>query len=175
MYHYKARIHSPTLGRFLQTDPVGYDDQVNLYAYVGNDPVNAADSTGLGRLRYFIEAASGVWKEVSGKTARRASQQGKSVEVVGSKYGARKDAYNRATSAHGKGNVIEHSPHASTPANLKGHYESTWPPGRCGAPAVSNQAKNPTSSKANWSIDGSVITGTRTRGSRICPDRKNSC
>ncbi|MBL8537378.1 MAG: hypothetical protein JNM59_08230 [Hyphomonadaceae bacterium] len=46
LYHYKARVYDPTLGRFLQTDPVGYDQNLNLYTYVMNDPLTFADPTG---------------------------------------------------------------------------------------------------------------------------------
>lgn len=45
--YYKARMYSPSLGRFLQTDPIGYDSGMNWYNYVDSDPVNGSDMWGL--------------------------------------------------------------------------------------------------------------------------------
>jgi RHS repeat-associated protein len=46
-YYNNARFHDYTLGRFLQPDPIGYGAGMNLYAYVGGDPINLTDHTGL--------------------------------------------------------------------------------------------------------------------------------
>jgi RHS repeat-associated protein len=47
LYADRARVYSPALGRFLQTDPIGYKDDIDLYTYTGDNPTNKIDTSGL--------------------------------------------------------------------------------------------------------------------------------
>jgi RHS repeat-associated protein len=38
LYYYRARYYNPYIGRFLQTDPIGYKNGINWHAYRGNNP-----------------------------------------------------------------------------------------------------------------------------------------
>jgi len=47
LYYYRARYYDYYTGRFLQPDPTGYDDGLNLYGYCANNPLGFLDPRGL--------------------------------------------------------------------------------------------------------------------------------
>lgn len=67
LYHYRARSLQPDLGRFNQTDPLLFVDDMNLYSYVGNMPTAYIDPMGMSRkvnwgnvLSHAGDAAGGI-------------------------------------------------------------------------------------------------------------------
>jgi RHS repeat-associated protein len=92
LYYYKSRMYSPVLGRFLQTDPAEYSDDLNLYAYVGNNPIGAIDPTGQYKCEGTPEQCQAVaealerLKELESKL-KRGSKEQKRLESVLEFYG----------------------------------------------------------------------------------------
>jgi RHS repeat-associated protein len=60
LIHFRARAYDPATGQFLQRDPIGFAaGDLNLYAYVWNDPYGWTDPSGLASER-MVMMAGGV-------------------------------------------------------------------------------------------------------------------
>jgi RHS repeat-associated protein len=46
-YYMRARYYDPEAGRFISKDPIGLEGGINMYAYVGGNPLNYVDPLGL--------------------------------------------------------------------------------------------------------------------------------
>jgi RHS repeat-associated protein len=69
--NYKARWYQPTLGRFLQNDPVRFDaGDLNLYRYCFNNPINHTDPSG--KVPLLIPIAIFAGKMIAGYAADKA-------------------------------------------------------------------------------------------------------
>jgi RHS repeat-associated protein len=61
LYYFRARYYSSELWRFVSRDPIGQVDDVNLYAYVGNNPVNFIDPSWTKEKSFLANNEWNVW------------------------------------------------------------------------------------------------------------------
>jgi RHS repeat-associated protein len=55
MYFYRARYVDTQLGRFVSQDPAGFGaDEMNVYRYVGNHPIDAMDPNGQTSVMFYV-------------------------------------------------------------------------------------------------------------------------
>ncbi len=83
LYYYRARYYAPELARFISSDPIGLADGLNIYAYVGNNPVNFIDDSGYKRRSdrsgdlstWYGPGWPSVWQQQANQIARNRWEQ----------------------------------------------------------------------------------------------------
>jgi RHS repeat-associated protein len=107
LYYYRARYYHPLLQRFISEDPIDFlGGDVNLYAYVGNNPVLSVDPLGL-------KVDWGSWTVSNEELRRRlelfSDQIGRDIVVTGGDRDAKRnrEVGGDPTSPHLTGDAVD--------------------------------------------------------------------
>jgi RHS repeat-associated protein len=118
MIYYRARWYDTQQGRFISEDPTNFTDGPNLYAYVGDDPVNFYDPLGEGKFGLVVRVGKWGLKKIRNITKDEAKRlykkQGK--DISGSKKQLKKFSKEKGKprpekpEKHGEGTYHYHLP-----------------------------------------------------------------
>ncbi len=76
LYYYRARYYDPTQRRFISPDPIGLlSGDFNFYRYVGNDPLNQVDPSGL-KMNPVCKAIERQMRKLEKATIKGAGEKG---------------------------------------------------------------------------------------------------
>lgn len=121
LFYYRARYYSPTLHRFLSEDPLEFDgEDLNLYAYTFNNPINLTDPSG--ELVPLVPLAGACLRGAAGG-AVQALLSGRKPDLVDLGVGCLSGGLNKlpglskAAGAAGKGTKGPKSPKKFPPTN----------------------------------------------------------
>jgi insecticidal toxin complex protein TccC len=154
LYYYGFRYYAPWLGRWLNPDPAGTVDGLNLYRMVGNNPITLYDTDGLMR----SSRGRGTGATASGTSRPPIAQSsGSSVQPTLLTSGRRVAATSRATavtSTAGRGHQVPSRGQPSTTATARG-ARARGAQGASRTPSLATSAKNDAARKlSTLSIGG---------------------
>jgi RHS repeat-associated protein len=121
--HYNYfRDYDPSIGRYVESDPIGLDGGMNTYAYVDSNPLGVTDPAGLSPIKLIALCAKGykTIKTVGFEEAVRMARQGKNILA-----GSRDEAKKIANAASGGKKPIKDPAHPDPGGSTDGrrpHY-----------------------------------------------------
>lgn len=80
LLYYRARWYDPQVGRFISEDPIGLTGGINQFAYVGNNPQNRKDPSGLYGvdvhyyLTYYLALSTGCLSDAEARSIAQGDQ-----------------------------------------------------------------------------------------------------
>ena len=114
--YYGFRYYSPAIGRWTTRDPLGEAGGLNLYAFVGNNPVNWVDPWGLQVQTYQVgtfDTLKGLSQVGDDLAIHHVIQKHPACQII--------PGYDQAT---GPAIALPHSEHGAVP-NLRGTYSGS--------------------------------------------------